>query len=278
MNLLDHNPFFSGGLTLMVIGSSVAMLRRLPGQIRAFLERRLSITVEIPDRDPAFQWVQGWLAAHRYSRRARAESDDHLGNERPGPVDRQRSRLQPAVRSGLRGEVPAVASARRPSDDVSRPSPPPAPDAPRVAAGRAVGLPGDPGTPAPGGPSGVDRGPARRGAPGVVPEGSRRRHPDGPGRLLVGGGLGVTGAARVARAGGRCPRGHAGRPEGLLLVRRLVRRARHPLSTGLPAARAARDRQDDDGPRPRRRAEGLRRRAEPDEPADDRRRAPDADR
>lgn len=71
LNSLDQNPFFSGGLTLMIIGSAAAMLRRLPGQIRAFLERRFSITVEIPDRDPAFRWVQGWLADHRYASRAR---------------------------------------------------------------------------------------------------------------------------------------------------------------------------------------------------------------
>jgi mitochondrial chaperone BCS1 len=68
---LDRNPFFSGGLTLMVIGSAAAMLRRLPAKLWAFLERRLSITLEIPDRDPAFLWVQSWLAEHRYSQRAR---------------------------------------------------------------------------------------------------------------------------------------------------------------------------------------------------------------
>jgi chaperone BCS1 len=71
LKTLDQNPFFSGGLTLMVIGSAAAMLRRLPGRIWAFLERRLSIAVEIPDRDPAFRWVEGWLAEQRYSRRAR---------------------------------------------------------------------------------------------------------------------------------------------------------------------------------------------------------------
>jgi hypothetical protein len=71
LKTLDQNPFFSGGLTLMVIGSAAAMLRRLPGRIWAFLERRLSITVEIPDRDPAFRWVQAWVAAQRYTRRAR---------------------------------------------------------------------------------------------------------------------------------------------------------------------------------------------------------------
>ncbi len=70
LNSLDQNPFFSGGLSLMVIGSLAALLRRLPGQIWAYLERRFSITVEIPDRDPAYRWVQTWLAAQSYARRA----------------------------------------------------------------------------------------------------------------------------------------------------------------------------------------------------------------
>jgi hypothetical protein len=45
--------------------------RRLPGRIGQFVERRISIWVEIPDRDPAFRWVQAWLAAHPYAKRAR---------------------------------------------------------------------------------------------------------------------------------------------------------------------------------------------------------------
>ena len=111
LKMLDQNPFFSGGLTLMVIGSAAATLRRLPGRIRAFLERRLSITVEIPDRDPAFRWVQGWLADHRYSRRARdlsltttwvtrdpdPEIDGDADYNRPsGPASEARFLLSPA--------------------------------------------------------------------------------------------------------------------------------------------------------------------------------------
>ena len=111
LKILNHNPFFSGGLTLMVIGSAAATLRRLPGHIRDFLERRLSITVEIPDRDPAFRWVQGWLAEHRYTRRARdlsltttwvtrdpdPEIDGDADYNRPsGPASEARFLLSPA--------------------------------------------------------------------------------------------------------------------------------------------------------------------------------------
>ena len=71
---LHQNPFFSGGLTLMLLGSAVALLRRIPGQIWKFLERRVLISVEIPDRDPAFRWVQSWLAQQTYARRSRGLS------------------------------------------------------------------------------------------------------------------------------------------------------------------------------------------------------------
>jgi mitochondrial chaperone BCS1 len=68
---LDGNPVFSGGLTLMIIGSAAALLRKLPAQLWAFVERRLSIALEISSRDPAFRWLQTWLAAHPYAERAR---------------------------------------------------------------------------------------------------------------------------------------------------------------------------------------------------------------
>ena len=68
---LNQNPFFSGGLSLMVVGTAVALLRKVPGQFWTFLQRRLSITVEVPDRDPAFRWLQVWLAAQPYAGRAR---------------------------------------------------------------------------------------------------------------------------------------------------------------------------------------------------------------
>jgi chaperone BCS1 len=69
--VLNQNPFFSGGLSLMIVGAAVALLRKVPGYLWQFLQRRLSVTVEVPDRDPAFRWLQIWLAAHPYAGRAR---------------------------------------------------------------------------------------------------------------------------------------------------------------------------------------------------------------
>ncbi len=68
---LEQNPFFSGGLTLMVIGMLGALLRNLPASILRFLERQVSISVEVPDRDAAFAWLKTWLAEQQYVRRAR---------------------------------------------------------------------------------------------------------------------------------------------------------------------------------------------------------------
>ena len=71
LEALNHNAFFSGGLSLMIVGAAVALLRKVPGQFWQFVQRRFSITVEIPDRDPAFRWLQIWLANQPYAGRAR---------------------------------------------------------------------------------------------------------------------------------------------------------------------------------------------------------------
>jgi chaperone BCS1 len=71
---LENNPFFSGGLSLMLIGAAVALLRKLPEVVWNFVVRRFTISVEIPDRDPAFRWVQNWVSEQRYARKARSLS------------------------------------------------------------------------------------------------------------------------------------------------------------------------------------------------------------
>ena len=68
LETLNQNPFFSGGLSLMVRRARRwPCCARCPASSGRFLQRRLSITVEIPDRDPAFRWVQVWLAAQPYA-------------------------------------------------------------------------------------------------------------------------------------------------------------------------------------------------------------------
>ena len=113
LETLNQNPFFSGGLSLMVLGASAALLRRVPGQLWALVQRWLSITVEVPDRDPAFRWLQVWLAVQPYAGRARdlslattwvpadAESDtavvfDADDSAATGPSSRVKFLLSPA--------------------------------------------------------------------------------------------------------------------------------------------------------------------------------------
>ena len=126
---LEQNPFFSGGLSLMAIGALGAIFRHLPGQVLRFLERRISISVEIPDRDPAFRWVQTWLAAGHYAKRARdlslstewisSEPDPEIspyGDQPTGPASEARFVLSPAPGVHLttfRGRILVVHRNRR---------------------------------------------------------------------------------------------------------------------------------------------------------------------
>ena len=70
---LATNQLFGGGLILMVTGGLIAYFREVPGRIWQWLRRRWLIEIDILDRDPAFEWIDKWLAQHSYSRnRARS--------------------------------------------------------------------------------------------------------------------------------------------------------------------------------------------------------------
>ncbi len=73
-NALLQNPFFSGGLTLMAVGALMALLRNLPTTLWGLLVHWFTISVEIPDRDPAFRWVQSWIVEQEHAKRARSLS------------------------------------------------------------------------------------------------------------------------------------------------------------------------------------------------------------
>ncbi|WP_165233994.1 AAA family ATPase [Aquisphaera insulae] len=130
---LNHNQFLSGGLSLMIVGAAVALLRKVPGQLWSFFQRRMTITVEIPDRDPAFRWLQVWLALQPYAARARdlslsttwvpagAESDsavvfDAEDSAATGPSSRVKFLLSPAPGMHLmfyRGRIVILRRSRR---------------------------------------------------------------------------------------------------------------------------------------------------------------------
>lgn len=65
---LTDNNFFSGGLILMIGGTLLAALRHWPERLWNWLWSQVMIEVDVLDRDPAFDWIDQWLAAHSYSR------------------------------------------------------------------------------------------------------------------------------------------------------------------------------------------------------------------
>lgn len=72
---LAENNVFSGGLILMIGGALLAYFRELPSQVWHWIRSRVVMQIDILDREPAFEWIEHWLAQHQYSRnRARALS------------------------------------------------------------------------------------------------------------------------------------------------------------------------------------------------------------
>lgn len=70
---LESNQFFGGGLILMAAGGLAAYFRNVPMFLWTWFKRRWVIEIDVLDREPAFQWIDQWLAQHSYSRdRARS--------------------------------------------------------------------------------------------------------------------------------------------------------------------------------------------------------------
>jgi chaperone BCS1 len=65
-----QNQFLSGGAALMVMGAVMALCRRLPSAFYNWLRRRCTVTVDVMNSDPVFDWLSQWLDAHPYSKRA----------------------------------------------------------------------------------------------------------------------------------------------------------------------------------------------------------------
>ena len=65
----ENNQLFSGGLILMIGGAMAAYCRQVPQYIYMFVRRKLITEIDILDRDPAFAWVEKWLAEHAYARK-----------------------------------------------------------------------------------------------------------------------------------------------------------------------------------------------------------------
>jgi chaperone BCS1 len=66
---LANNQFITGGALLAVCGWMIVYLRAVPGQVFKFFKRRVTVTLDIEDRDEAFKWVSLWLSKHQTKKR-----------------------------------------------------------------------------------------------------------------------------------------------------------------------------------------------------------------
>lgn len=81
-----ENEFLSGGMMLLLMGSVVAIFRRVPRNLYRLLYRRFITYVDVDDSDDAFYWLQTWLAQHPYSKKTRlltvsTKKSSYTGNE-----------------------------------------------------------------------------------------------------------------------------------------------------------------------------------------------------
>lgn len=79
---LPQGELLYSGVFLVLTGGLIALCRKLPGQLWAFLLRRVTVVVDVSNDDPLFAWLSLWLAEHPYSRKARSltatsERDDY---------------------------------------------------------------------------------------------------------------------------------------------------------------------------------------------------------
>ncbi len=78
---LAGNQVISGGITLAIVGGTIAYLRHLPKQIWDYIWERIVVTVQVDSRDDAFEWFRAWLHTQPVRTRMR---DLALVTERSG--------------------------------------------------------------------------------------------------------------------------------------------------------------------------------------------------
>jgi chaperone BCS1 len=69
---ISVNPYFSAGFGLLGVGTGMAILRTVAFKSVHLLQRRFLLKLEIPSRDPSYNWVLQWLTNHA------SQSTQHL--------------------------------------------------------------------------------------------------------------------------------------------------------------------------------------------------------
>lgn len=66
MTLMEDNQFLQGGMILGAISAVLLYARSLPKAVWDFCVRRVTMEIEVAQRECAFQWVDRWLAQNNY--------------------------------------------------------------------------------------------------------------------------------------------------------------------------------------------------------------------
>src|SRR5438876_971716 len=69
---LKTNAFASGGLILLLVGGLAASLRSVPGRIWRVIRQRLILQVQVTSDDPAYAWLEEWVAKQSAARKTRS--------------------------------------------------------------------------------------------------------------------------------------------------------------------------------------------------------------
>lgn len=65
---LRTNEFFQGGAIIAILAALWSWLRTLPELISGWIKYHLMVEIDIPSTDPAFDWINKWLANHEYTK------------------------------------------------------------------------------------------------------------------------------------------------------------------------------------------------------------------
>lgn len=88
-----RGQLFAGGIALMFVGAITALCRRVPEDLWQWLKRQCTVTLDVMNSDPAFDWITDWLNESAYAKRARKIS---LSTARGDSSDDEQIRLTPA--------------------------------------------------------------------------------------------------------------------------------------------------------------------------------------
>lgn len=81
------NQFVESGITLMVVGAGMALLRQLPVDIYHWLKRKVTVSVTIFENEPIFEWAKIWLDSLPYAHETHSSIVSLLQDDSDGGED-----------------------------------------------------------------------------------------------------------------------------------------------------------------------------------------------